>query len=162
MTSIVMYHYVRNVVKKFKYLNILSIQNFQKQIDTLIDKYQIINPKDFLNTHNLNLNDCLLTFDDGYKDHYENVFPLLKKKKIRAIFFVCSMPIIEKRVLDVNKIQFILSKIKNRQEIIDKIHNLMADFSVKPNLLTKNKIKKNRYDKFETVVIKNLLQKIFL
>ena len=52
------------------------------------------------------------------------------------------MPIIEKRVLDVNKIQFILSKIKNRQEIIDKIHNLMADFSVKPNLLTKNKIKK--------------------
>ena len=30
---------------------------------------------------------CLLTFDDGLKEHYTDVTPILYEKRIRAVFF---------------------------------------------------------------------------
>ena len=37
----------------------------------------------------------LLTFDDGLKDHFLNVYPILKKKKMWGIFFISTKPLIE-------------------------------------------------------------------
>ena len=50
-----------------------------------------------------------LTFDDGYSDHFLNVFPLLEKRGIKGCFFPPAQAVLEHRVLDVNKIQFVLA-----------------------------------------------------
>jgi poly-beta-1,6-N-acetyl-D-glucosamine N-deacetylase len=49
-----------------------------------------------LSKGSLPLNSVLITFDDGYYDNYLHVFPLLKKYKIKATFFLNTMFIQEK------------------------------------------------------------------
>ena len=62
-----------------------------------------------------------LTFDDGYKDHYDYVYPYLKERKIKGNFYPPIQVLKNNKVLDVNKIHFILEKEKNRDKILDLI-----------------------------------------
>jgi peptidoglycan/xylan/chitin deacetylase (PgdA/CDA1 family) len=45
---------------------------------------------------------CLLSFDDGLKDHYEHVFPLLEKMKIKGVFSVNTGPWVDNCLLSVH------------------------------------------------------------
>jgi hypothetical protein len=51
----------------------------------------------------------VLTFDDGYRGHYRHVFPLLDTLSIPAVFFPVASALLDRRVLDVNKIQCLLA-----------------------------------------------------
>ena len=87
--TIVNYHYVRNI-KKSKYKNIrgLEFEDFKEQIYYLKKKYNIISIETLLNNDfNNKKNLLLLTFDDGYLDHFIYVYPFLKKEKIQGSFF---------------------------------------------------------------------------
>ncbi len=66
-------------------------------------------------------NPLVLTFDDGFVDHFVNVFPLLHDAKIQGTFFVPAMPTVEKRVLDVHKIHFILAQVADERLIVEQI-----------------------------------------
>ena len=66
-------------------------------------------------------NSVLLTFDDGLKDHFQFVFPELKKHGISGVFFPPSLPIEENIVLDVHKIHFILESVSDPSKIIKEI-----------------------------------------
>ena len=46
----------------------------------------------------------MLTFDDGYKDHYKYVMPALVKKKISGCFFPSAENIIKNNVTETSKI----------------------------------------------------------
>ena len=92
--SVITYHYVRDVKKSsFPNLKAQSIETFKKQLNYFKNKYNILTPNDFLDVINgqikLKKNSCLLTFDDGYIEHYKTVLPELKKKKYFCNFF-CS------------------------------------------------------------------------
>ena len=67
---------------KISKIKSIRISSFKKQLEYLSKKYTFISYDDLLNLVNKKTkfkNPCLLTFDDGYKDHIKYVLPLLKK-----------------------------------------------------------------------------------
>ena len=162
---IVTYHYVREI-KKSKYSNLkgLEFNNFKKQINFFIKNFNVLTNDDFIEIIKTKKipkkKSILLTFDDGYIDHWKFVYPYLKEKKITGNFYPSIQAIKNNKVLDTNKIHFILEKEQNRQKILDLI------FKFTKKYMNKNKedldihtIQTNsRYDDKETVLIKKLLQ----
>ena len=166
--NIIMYHYVRPI-KNSAYPKIkgLELAGFEKQLDFLSSKYYFVTAEDVIDAislkKNLPLNSCWLTFDDGYKDHYSYVLPLLIKRKIQGSFFVPAKPIIERVMLDFNSLHFILAS-------SDNINNLVLDLNVKCRNFgyTGEDLRKlwekyavpSRYDPKEVMYFKRLLQHV--
>lgn len=89
---ILLYHRVADV-KKDPYSLCISNKKFEQQIKWLKNNFNIISTShlvDLIREHKLNKNFVCLTFDDGYRDNYVNAFPVLKKYKVPATFFVTS------------------------------------------------------------------------
>jgi len=136
--TIVMYHYVRPIKESsYPLIKGLELESFKKQLNYLEKNYKIISMEaliDFVkNDVRLPNNPCLLTFDDGYKDHYLYVFPELKKRGLQGSFFPAAQTILEEKVLDTNKIHFILAKEPNINLLIDNIKKLLDDHRNKNN-----------------------------
>lgn len=65
----------------------ISPEVFEGQLIEINNKYKIISLDDFFR-NSIPRNAAMLTFDDGYKDFYTNVFPILQKYKIPATIFL--------------------------------------------------------------------------
>lgn len=165
---IVMYHFVRNI-KKSKYPNLkgLEFSDFRKQIIYFKKNFDILSSNQFIEILKSKKipkkKSILLTFDDGYRDHLEYVFPFLKKQDVSAVFYPPIMCVKNKAVLDVNKIHFILEKEENRDKILNLIFLYVKKFLNKnPQQIGIEKInllsKYDRYDDKKTFLIKRLLQ----
>lgn len=160
-----MYHYVRPI-KNSKYPNLkgLEINDFKKQIKWFKKNFDLIGYDDFIEIIKKKKiskrKKLILTFDDGYKDHYDYVLPELKKNKISGFFYPPTKIVENKIVLDVNKIHFILEKVENRKMIIDDINFFLKKYGYKDifNMKIDIKLLKSRYDDLETSLIKKLLQ----
>ena len=164
--NIVMYHYVRPI-KMSKYPNIkgLEFENFKKQIKYFLNESNIISHSDLIEIIKSKKipkkPSVMLTFDDGFIDHYEYVFPYLLEKKIQACFYPPIQVIKNKTVLDVNKIHFILEKEQDRRKILDEIDKLLIKrkkTSLNNIDLKKVKYLNDLYDDKNTTLIKRLLQ----
>ncbi len=160
-----MYHYVREIKKsKFPNLKGLEFYEFKKQINHFIKNFNVISHIDLVEilfTKKIpKKKSVLLTFDDGYNDHWKYVFPFLKKKKISGCFYPPVQVIKEKKVLDVNKIHFILDKEQNRDKILNLIFKYTKKYfgKNKNHLNLKNINLKSRFDDKKTILIKRLLQ----
>ena len=68
-----------------------------------------------------------MTFDDGYKDHYTYVLPVLLENNIQGSFYIPTKCFQDKKVLDVNKIHFILESCIGEEGKILKEMNLVFD-----------------------------------
>jgi peptidoglycan/xylan/chitin deacetylase (PgdA/CDA1 family) len=160
-----MYHYVRNI-KKSKYPNLkgLEFADFKKQIYFFKKNFNLLSNSQFVEILNSKKipkkKSILLTFDDGYRDHFEYVFPFLKKTNVSAVFYPPIMCIKNKSVLDVNKIHFILEKEQNRDKILYLIfHYVKKILNKNPQQINIDKINlSSRYDDKKTILIKRLLQ----
>lgn len=111
MTTVVMYHYVRDTEgTQFPGLHIRNNGEFVRQLDHLlthfdvIDIHQLSKPFDSPTSKSR----ALLTFDDGFKDHFTNVLPNLRRFSFRGAFYVAAGPLIAPIILDVHKIQLLL------------------------------------------------------
>ena len=112
--SIVMYHYVRPLKgSKFLKLKALELSVFERQLDYLSDHYNFVTPTQVIDSidgiNSLPKNAVLLTFDDGYKDHFNYVYPALKSRGIAGVFFPPTGAVYENRLLDVNRLHFVLA-----------------------------------------------------
>ena len=162
-----MYHYVREI-KNSKYPKIkgVELEIFKKQLDFLELNFNMINGDDlidfFFKKKDLPENSCLLTFDDGYKEHKINVLPELQKRNISGVFFPPAKAILEHDLLDANAIHYILGDESLDKILLKKILNLCLERSIKEETI--NNWKKNNYitnDKFDSadrILIKRLLQ----
>jgi peptidoglycan/xylan/chitin deacetylase (PgdA/CDA1 family) len=170
--NIVAYHYIREIKNsKFKNLKGIEYVFFKKQIKFYKKKFNIISPDDLieiLNKKKRYKKPCLLlTFDDGYIDHYKYVFPLLVKEKIKGCFYP-PIDIFKGKVLDVNKIHFILEKCQDTLMLFNTLKlylkknyklNINKEKLKKINSISKiNPISIPEYDDASTILIKKLLQ----
>lgn len=162
---IVMYHYVRNIKKSdYPNLNGLEFSDFKKQILFFKKNFNLLSNDQFIEIINSKKlpkkKSILLTFDDGYLDHYQYVYPFLKKHNLSANFYPSIMCIKNKKVLDVNKVHFILEKEKNKEKILSLIFLYLKKYLNKtPEQIKINKINlTSRYDDKKTILIKRLLQ----
>lgn len=113
----IMYHYVRKYNEKLPFFKFLSASNFSKQLDFFQQEYGFVTKDEFNNFIKIGSmpdqkGKILLTFDDGFSDHYEYVFTELKNRNLWGIFFVPTMPFIEKCILEVHKIHLMCGQYK--------------------------------------------------
>ncbi|MGD1005369.1 MAG: polysaccharide deacetylase family protein [Methanoregulaceae archaeon] len=109
---IVMYHFIRPKTE-LPYTT-LPVENFRRQLKYLKMKYPIITLGDVIDGKH----GCVLTFDDGIKDHYTNVFPILKKEEIPGVFFPMTACLQHKNVLPVQKGQCLRAKLHNNEFVL--------------------------------------------
>tara|TARA_A100001015_G_C15035010_1_gene735627 strand:- start:418 stop:1362 length:945 start_codon:yes stop_codon:yes gene_type:complete len=166
--NIITYHYVRNLDSKFlPNLKVLKVNKFKQQIRYLKKNYNILSFEEIKfyikNKLSFPKNSYWLTFDDGYIDHYKNVFPILKKNKVSASFFPLATKGNRKKLLDVNKIQMILASCTNYEYLMDELKLSIILNQKKFNLPNYSYFKRKYYnsgsfDKNEVAFIKRLLQ----
>lgn len=169
--TVVMYHYVRDL-KNSRYPNIkgLNIEKFKKQIKFFKENYNFIKIEDIITYYKnpkekkLPERAILLTFDDGYKDHYTYVLPVLLENNIQGSFYIPTKCFQDKKVLDVNKIHFILeSCIGKEEKILKEIEEYLemnrdSRISLSYNDYFKEYAVASRFDKKEVIFIKRMLQ----
>ena len=166
--TIVMYHYVRPIKKSgYPQLKGLELDSFLRQLDYLYEEYNIVSQEDVLASikykKSLPSKACWLTFDDGYKDHYKYVLPALTNKGISAAFFPPRDAIIERDILDVNSVHFILSVCQNLENLIKNIHDYALESGLTQERIDEYRqiyCRPNRFDDGLTIYVKRLLQHV--
>ena len=124
--TIVMYHYVRPIVgTKYEGIKGLEFERFIEQLDYLSKEYQVISAHELISAINekdyIPENSVVLSFDDGYKDHFKYVFPELRKRRISGTFFPISRAVNQNIILDVNKLHYVLAVQSNVEDLFNKI-----------------------------------------
>jgi len=167
--TIVMYHYVRQLKHSlFPDIKGLETELFKEQIAYIKKHYSVISAYDLIDIIEsgscLPPNALLLTFDDGYIDHFTDVFPILKKEKLPGCFFPPSKPIFENKVLDVHKIHFIMAATPQKNLLVEYVFGTLDEyrdaFNLESNDFYWNKCGvPNRFDSAETIFVKRILQR---
>ncbi len=106
--TVVNYHHVRvSPDPDFPHLHGLTLDQFRHQLDTLGRTFELVSPSDVLcvlrGSGSLPKNACLLTFDDGLREHREIVAPELRSRGLKALFFVCTAPYASGILLSVHR-----------------------------------------------------------
>ena len=162
-----MYHYVRELnSSQYPDIKGLEVARFKEQLNYLLKNYTIVRVEDVIEALDLKkklpIKAALLTFDDGYIDHYTNVFPLLKHHGIQGAFYPSARAVKEQKVLDVNKIHFILASTPDKNALVKDIFAQLDKHRTQYKLLENSQYfeklaKTCRYDTADVVFIKRIL-----
>lgn len=165
--KIVNYHYVRSIKNSdYPKIKALETEKFINQIKYFQKNGKIITIENIVDclTDDLPLpeNSFLLTFDDGIKDIYSNVYPILKKNNIQGIFFPIAKTIEHQVMADVHKIHVLLASVNNTSLIIEQIKSFIhlnkKQFNLKSTQEYLQELRPHRYDSQEINFIKQILQ----
>ena len=166
---IITYHFVREPEKTpYPRIKALHTLEFIGQIEYLQRHFTFVTMEECVQAvhggRELPANAVLLTFDDGYSDHYRTVLPILLKYGIQGAFFPSAKAVSEFEVLAVNKIHFVLACVDSVEDLLQDLYlNLdtyRETYSLESNEYYFEKYAKPwRYDPIEVVFVKRLLQK---
>jgi peptidoglycan/xylan/chitin deacetylase (PgdA/CDA1 family) len=159
-----MYHYVREKSRSDIPLNSLDVNVFEDQVKRFVRHYEIISAEDLVN-NNFGRNSkekLILTFDDGYLDHYKYVLPVLVKYKIKGTFYIPTQILEQDNLLDINKIHFLLATV-NIDDILSELFQLLDKYRVDYKLDSNNQFLQKyavptRWDDRKTAFVKRMLQ----
>ena len=168
--TIIMYHYVRDL-KHSRYPGIKGLQTelFKEQLQYLNKHYHFVRVEDviaaYTGDNRLPDHPVLLTFDDAYVDHFSTVFPILRHEGIQGAFYAPVKAVTENKVLDVNKIHFILASTPADKMplLLEEIKSLLdvyrEEYGLKDfDYYFKKLAVANRFDTKEVIFVKRLLQ----
>jgi peptidoglycan/xylan/chitin deacetylase (PgdA/CDA1 family) len=163
-----MYHYVRELESTpYPRIRGRRTSEFRFQIQHFRRNYSPITIAELI--HCTRTGDALpprailLTFDDGYAEHYQSCFPLLHDAGIQGAFFAPARAVVNGELLDVNRIHFLLAAIDaprlaeeiDRAVLVNHDHSgLESPASYRARLSTAGS-----YDDAETMYVKRMLQR---
>jgi len=112
--QIVMYHYIRDLPNTpFPRIKGMLTSDFRQQLDGLRNRYEMATLESalaFLQGNYIPTRDlCLLTFDDGLKEHYTDVTPLLMEHRIQGLFFAITSCVQGSHVASVHMNHFLMA-----------------------------------------------------
>lgn len=167
--TIVMYHYVREAARtRYPGLKVRSVEEFDGQLDYLIRHYRVCSTRDVLAAARgegvLPPNACLLTFDDGFLDHFTVVFPRLAARGLPGSFYAPVAAVEEHRVLDTHKVQIIVAEAADHGKVARRILDMLEDYRDECELpsadtLYRRYAQASRFDGPEVIFIKRVLQR---
>lgn len=169
MLTIVMYHYVRDLRhSRFPRTKGLDVRDFRGQLDYLQRRHTVVSMEEVMYAAQGSPTDLpddavLLTFDDGFVDHYTTVLPLLDERGWQGSFFVPSGPVLERKVLDVHKLHFVLAAVENTETLVDELLEAVEDYRGQYDLAEGEQYwhrlaQPGRFDPAEIIFIKRMLQ----
>lgn len=149
-----MYHYVRDGAR----VNARTIAEFEAQLDHIVREHTVVRLED-VRRGGLPDNACLLTFDDGLREHFDTVAPALERRGLVGVFCPPARPILERSMLDVQKTQFLLASSDDHPALAERILDLARDWDVgSEDELRARNTPHHRFDAPETVFVKRVLQ----
>jgi peptidoglycan/xylan/chitin deacetylase (PgdA/CDA1 family) len=164
--TIVMYHVVRpTAAGPFPRLKGLDVSAFREQLVYIRAHYTLVGLFDLVTaaegTQPLPPRPIVLSFDDGYAGHYKWVFPMLVDAGAPAAFFPVASALLDRRVIDVNKVQFILAASDDVARLVTAVDAAIE--REQPRLPTPAQYRSrwwtsSRWDPPEVVYVKRLLQ----
>lgn len=164
-----MYHYVRDLQhSRYPGIKGLDIRAFRYQLAHFKKRYTFLSVEEVLaaldGNNTLPDDGLLLTFDDAYLDHYRYVFPLLDELGVQGLFYPSARSVLERSVLEVNKIHYLLASGVEASVLVEDIFGLLdhyrREYGLESNDFYYRKLAlPNRFDTGEVVFIKRLLQR---
>lgn len=116
-----------------------NIKEFEKDIDFLLRNYSPISLSGILdsikNNQFLPKNSFLLTFDDGLREMYSIVAPILKEKGTPATFFICSAFLDNQQLFYRHKASIIIEILRksDKASLMDKINDIFLANKIQSN-----------------------------
>ncbi len=167
---IVMYHYTRDLLhSRYPEIRGMDVTAFKEQIRFLKENFNVVTMEQVLDAIDgrgeLQERACLLTFDDGYLDNYTYAFPILEENGIQGSFFIPGKTVVEHKLLDVNKVHYILARMGNVNDLLNDVFERMDyyrdGYHYPPyDELFQEYAKPNRFDSAEVIFIKRILQMV--
>jgi peptidoglycan/xylan/chitin deacetylase (PgdA/CDA1 family) len=170
LATVVMYHLVQpadaNLVAGLKHLDVSA---FREQLAYIRRHYTPVSALDIVQSladrYVLPPRPIVLTFDDGYKTQYQYVLPLLDDLSIPAAFFPVACSLINRQVLDVNKIQCVIAAADDLGRVVDAIEATIererrTAMLPAPAEFRAKWWKPSRWDSPDVVYVKRLLQHV--
>jgi peptidoglycan/xylan/chitin deacetylase (PgdA/CDA1 family) len=146
-----MYHYVRDGAR----VHARTSEEFERQLDYIEANYTVVGCE-AASARRLPEDACLLSFDDGLREHLEVVAPALEARGFRGVFCPPAKPVLERAVLDVQKTQFLLAHAEDHAALGEQIVEL-ARVEDEARFRAEN-TPPHRFDPPETVFVKRSLQ----
>jgi peptidoglycan/xylan/chitin deacetylase (PgdA/CDA1 family) len=167
--TVVMYHYVRDLAgSRAPRLKALDVADFRGQLAYFARHYQVVGVPDLFSALDgrqpLPPRALLLTFDDGYVDHFEFVLPELTARNWSGAFFPSAAAVRSGRVLDVNKIQMAIAMARDPIEVVDHVRARIDALQGRPGVPSYAELyarysSMSRYDSPDVTVTKRILQR---
>ncbi len=169
--TIVMYHYVRDVQRtSFPGIKARSVAAFRGQLAYMLRHYRLVGPGDLAEAIRdpavrLPANAAMLTFDDGFIDHYRTVCPILVDLGVVGLFAPIPKAVLEGVVADVNKVHFVLAAAQYRvgrvvEELFTLLDRYRDRYPLESNQAYWDRLAHpNRFDTAEIIFVKRLLQR---
>jgi peptidoglycan/xylan/chitin deacetylase (PgdA/CDA1 family) len=167
MLTIVMYHCVRDVQPGLCGLKGLTLQGFRGQLEYLQRRHSVVTMEEVMyavqgSPADLPADAALLTFDGGWLDHYTTVLPLLDERGWQGSFFVPAKPVLERKALDVHKLQLALEGCTKSHAVFEELLDLLDEYREQYDLPSteaywKRLARAGRCESPETVFMKQLL-----
>lgn len=131
-----MYHYVRPAQPSLPHFRYLHVDHFEAQLEYVERRFGLMRREDYeaAITRGDAVDGVILTFDDGFLDHYEYVIPRLLDRGLWGIFYVPTGMYSTEKLLDVHRLHLLLGRLGGNEclqllaDIID--DSMMTDQGV--------------------------------